>query len=59
MEGLSINTLLRHTFAKYIGDLNLLSELLGYSRIETAAKYIAPRGENITEVVEKSSLNVH
>lgn len=63
LERVSANTL-RHTFAKCMledtGDLALVSKLLGYVRIETAAKYIAPREEeDVTEVMEKSSLNVY
>lgn len=62
LEGVSANTL-RHTLAKCLledtGDLALVSKLLGYARIETAAKYVAREKEDLTEAIEESSLNVY
>jgi site-specific recombinase XerD len=54
---------LRHTYAAHLlkdsGDLTLVARLLGHRRVETTTKYISPRAEDATEVVEKSSLNVY
>jgi hypothetical protein len=32
---------------------------MGHKRLETALKYILPRQEDLTEVAEKSSLNLY
>jgi site-specific recombinase XerD len=54
---------LRDTYAAHLlkdsGDLTLVARLLGHRRVETTTKYISPRVEDATEVVEKSSLNVY
>ncbi len=54
---------LRHTYAQHMlrdtGDLSLVARLLGHKRLETAIKYILPRQEDLTEVAERSSLNIY
>ena len=56
-------SILRNTYAAHLlkdsGDLTLVAQLLGHRRVETTTKYISPRVEDATEVVEKSSLNVY
>jgi site-specific recombinase XerD len=44
---------------RYTGDLSLVARLMGHKRLETAIKYILPGEEDLTEVAEKSSLNVY
>ena len=41
------------------GDLSLVARLMGHKRVETAIRYILPRHEDLTEVAERSSLNVY
>ena len=54
---------LRHTYGQHMlrdtGDLSLVARLMGHRRLETAIKYVLPRQEDLTEVAEKSSLNVY
>ena len=54
---------LRHTYGQHLlrdtGDLSLVATLLGHKRLETAIKYILPRQEDLTEVAERSSLNIY
>jgi site-specific recombinase XerD len=62
LEKVSTYTL-RHTHGQHLlrdtGDLNLVARLLGHKRLETAIKYILPRQEDLTEVAERSSLNIY
>lgn len=62
VENVSTYTL-RHTYAQHLlrdtGDLSLVARLLGHKRLETAIKYILPRQEDLTEVAERSSLNIY
>ncbi len=62
VENVSTYTL-RHTYAQHMlrdtGDLSLVAKLLGHKRLETAIKYILPRQEDLTEVAERSSLNIY
>lgn len=62
LTNISASTL-RNTYAAHLlkdsGDLILVAQLLGHRRVETTTKYILPRVEDATEVVEKSSLNVY
>jgi integrase/recombinase XerC len=41
------------------GDLSLVAKVMGHKRLETAIKYILPGQEDLTEVAERSSLNVY
>ena len=41
------------------GDLSLVARFLGHKRVETAIRYILPGQEDLTEVAERSSLNVY
>jgi integrase/recombinase XerC len=54
---------LRQTCGQHLlkdtGDLSLVARLMGHKRLETALKYILPRQEDLTEVAEKSSLNLY
>jgi site-specific recombinase XerD len=54
---------LRQTFGEHLlrdtGDLSLVARLMGHKRLETAIKYILPGEEDLTEVAEKSSLNIY
>lgn len=62
VENVSTYTL-RHTYGQHLlrdtGDLSLVTRLLGHKRLETAIKYILPRQEDLTEVAERSSLNIY
>ncbi len=62
LENVSTYTL-RHTYGRHLlkdtGDLSLVARLLGHKRLETAIKYILPRQEDLTEVAERSSLNIY
>jgi len=44
---------------KDTGDLSLVARFMGHKRLETAIKYVLPRRDDLTEVAEKSSLNVY
>jgi len=61
LDGVSAKTL-RYTCAKHLleetGDLALISRLLGYSRIESAARYGIWRRDDAAQVMENSSLNI-
>ena len=61
LEKVSTHTL-RQTCGQYMlrdtGDLALVAKLLGHKRLETAIKYVLPPQEDLTEVAEKSSLNI-
>jgi site-specific recombinase XerD len=54
---------LRQTYGQQLlrdtGDLSLVARLMGHKRLETAVKYILPVQEDVTEVAERSSLNVY
>ncbi len=54
---------LRHTFGQQLlrdtGDLSVVARLMGHKRLESAIKYVVPGQEDLTEVAEKSSLNVY
>jgi site-specific recombinase XerD len=54
---------LRQTCGQYMlrdtGDLALVARLMGHKRLETAIKYVMPGQEDLTEVAEKSSLNIY
>ncbi|MGB3903393.1 MAG: tyrosine-type recombinase/integrase [Anaerolineae bacterium] len=54
---------LRQTYGQQMlrdtGDLSLVARLMGHKRLETAIKYILPGQEDLTEVAERSSLNVY
>lgn len=54
---------LRQTYGQQMlrdtGDLSLVARLLGHKRLETAIKYILPGQVDLTEVAERSSLNVY
>jgi site-specific recombinase XerD len=54
---------LRQTCGQYMlrdtGDLALVARLMGHKRLETAIKYVLPPQEDLTEVAEKSSLNIY
>ncbi len=41
------------------GDLPLVARVMGHKRLETAIKYILPGQEDLSEVAERSSLNVY
>ncbi len=41
------------------GDLTLVARVMGHKRLETAIKYILPGQEDLSEVAERSSLNVY
>lgn len=62
LEDVSTYTL-RHTYGQHLlrdtGDLSLVARLLGHKRLETVIKYILPRQEDLTEVAERSSLNIY
>ena len=62
VENVSTYTL-RHTHGQHLlkdtGDLSVVARLLGHKRLETAIKYILPRQEDLTEVAERSSLNIY
>jgi site-specific recombinase XerD len=62
LEKVSTHTL-RQTCGQYMlrdtGDLALVAKLLGHKRLETAIKYVLPPQEDLTEVAEKSSLNIY
>jgi len=62
LENVSTYTL-RHTHGQHLlrdtGDLSLVARLLGHKRLETAIKYILPRQDDLTEVAERSSLNIY
>lgn len=61
LEGVSTFTL-RQTYGQQLlrdtGNLSLVARLMGYKRLESAIKYILPDQEDLTEVAERSSLNV-
>ncbi|MGB3904230.1 MAG: tyrosine-type recombinase/integrase [Anaerolineae bacterium] len=61
LEGVSTYTL-RQTCGELMlrdtSDLSLVARVMGHKRLETAIKYILPRQEDLTEVAEKSSLNL-
>ena len=54
---------LRQTYGQQMlrdtGDLSLVARLMGHKRLETAIKYILPGQVDLTEVAERSSLNVY
>ncbi len=54
---------LRQTYGQQLlkdtGDLSLVARLMGHKRLETAVKYYVPAQEDVTEVAERSSLNVY
>ena len=54
---------LRQTYGQQLlrdtGDLSLVARLMGHKRLETAVKYILPAQEDLTEVAERSSLNIY
>jgi site-specific recombinase XerD len=54
---------LRQTYGQQLlkdtGDLSLVARLMGHKRLETAVKYFVPAQEDVTEVAERSSLNVY
>lgn len=62
LEGVTTYTL-RQTYGQQLlrdtGDLSLVARLMGHKRLETAVKYILPVQEDLTEVAERSSLNVY
>jgi len=62
LEDVSTYTL-RQTYGQQMlrdtGDLSLVARLMGHKRLETAIKYILPGQEDLTEVAERSSLNVY
>jgi site-specific recombinase XerD len=62
LENVSTYTL-RHTCGQRLlrdtGDLPLVARVMGHKRLETAIKYIVPGQEDLTEVAERSSLNVY
>jgi site-specific recombinase XerD len=61
LEGVSTFTL-RQTYGQQLlrdtGDLSLVARLMGHKRLESAIKYILPGQEDLSEVAERSSLNV-
>jgi len=62
LEGVTTYTL-RQTYGQQLlrdtGNLSLVARLMGHKRLETAVKYILPAQEDLTEVAERSSLNVY
>jgi site-specific recombinase XerD len=54
---------LRQTYGQQLlketGDLSLVARVMGHKRLETAVKYILPGQEDLSEVAERSSLNVY
>jgi len=54
---------LRQTYGQQLlrdtGDLSLVARLMGHKRLETAVKYTLPAQEDLTDVAERSSLNVY
>lgn len=62
LENVSTYTL-RHTYGQHMlrdtGDLYIVAGLLGHKRLETVIKYILPRQDDLTEVAERSSLNIY
>lgn len=62
LKNVSTSTL-RQTFGQQLlrdtGDLSVVARLMGHRRLESAIKYIVPGQEDLTEVAEKSSLNVY
>ncbi len=62
LENVSAYTL-RHTYGQHMlrdtGDPSLVARLMGHKRLETVVKYILPRQEDLTEIAERSSLNVY
>jgi integrase/recombinase XerC len=54
---------LRQTYGQQLlrdtGDLSLVARVMGHKRLETAIKYILPGQEDLSEVAERSPLNVY
>jgi site-specific recombinase XerD len=61
LESVSTFTL-RQTYGQQLlrdtGDLSLVARVMGHKRLESAIKYTLPGQEDLTEVAERSSLNV-